>query len=54
MADPVILEIKAAPVLSAAHEAQLLSYPRMSGIRTGWLLNSHALRLKDGLRRVIA
>ena len=32
VADTVILEIKAVPALLPAHEAQLLTYPRMSGI----------------------
>ena len=51
--DAIIVEIKAVPALVAAHGAQLLTYLRMSGIRIGLLMNFHAPRLKDGLRRVI-
>ena len=53
VADLVILEIKALAALLPAHEAQLLTYLRMSGIPVGLLLNFHAVRLKDGLRRFV-
>ena len=49
----VILEIKAVTSLVPAHDAQILTYLRMSHIRIGLLMNFHALRLKDGLRRFI-
>jgi hypothetical protein len=32
---------------------QILTYLRMSGIRLGFLTNSHAAKLKDGLKRFI-
>jgi GxxExxY protein len=54
VADTVILEIKAVPALVPAHDTQLQTYLRMSGIPVGLLLNFHAIRLKDGLRRFIA
>jgi GxxExxY protein len=49
----VILEIKAVPALLPAHDAQLQTYLRMSGIPVGLPLNFHAVRLKDGLRRFV-
>jgi GxxExxY protein len=49
----VILEIKAVERLLPVHEAQLLTYLRMSGHRVGLLLNFNELRLKNGLRRFI-
>ena len=49
----IILEIKAVAALLPAHEAQILTYLRMSRIRIGLLINFHAPRLKDGLRRFI-
>jgi hypothetical protein len=33
--------------------AQLQTYLRMSGVPVGLLLNFHAVRLKDGLRRFV-
>jgi GxxExxY protein len=51
--ETVILEIKGVPALLPAHDMQLLTYLRMSGLPVGLLLNFHALRLKDGLRRFV-
>jgi GxxExxY protein len=49
----VILEIKAVASLLPAHEAQLLTYLRMSRISVGLLMNFHAKLLKDGLARLV-
>jgi GxxExxY protein len=35
------------------HDAQLLTYLRMTGSRVGLLVNFNMLRLKDGLRRLV-
>lgn len=51
--DHVILEIKTAERLIPIHEAQLLTYMKLSGIPTGLLLNFHAAVLKDGVRRMM-
>jgi GxxExxY protein len=49
----VIVEIKAVAYLLPAHDAQVLTYLRMSGLRLGLLFNFHARLLKDGLRRFV-
>jgi GxxExxY protein len=49
----VILEIEAVAGILPVHEAQLQTYLRMSGIRVGLILNFHASRLIDGLRRLV-
>jgi GxxExxY protein len=49
----ILLEIKAVAALLSTHDAQILTYLRMSRIRVGLLMNFHAPRLKDGLRRFI-
>jgi GxxExxY protein len=51
--DVILLEIKAVAALLPTHDAQILTYLRMSRIPIGLLMNFHALRLKDGLRRFI-
>lgn len=47
----LLLEIKAVHAIHPIHEAQLLTYLKVSGIRTGLLLNFNELRLIDGIRR---
>jgi GxxExxY protein len=49
----VIVEIKSVTAIVPAHESQLLTYLRMSGIRVGLLLNFDTSRLVDGLRRFV-
>lgn len=49
----IILEIKCVEKLAPIHEAQLLSYVRLSGVRIGLLLNIHELHLKDGIKRKV-
>jgi GxxExxY protein len=53
VANAIILEIKAVSVLIPAHDAQMLTYLRMSGLRAGFIMNFHAPRLKDGPRRFV-
>lgn len=49
----LILEIKSVENLAPVHEAQILTYLRLSGCRIGLLMNFNTLRLKDGLRRFV-
>jgi GxxExxY protein len=49
----IILEVKAVATLLPAHQTQLLTYLRMSGISVGLLMNFHAGLLKDGLLRLV-
>jgi len=54
VADRVILELKSVEQLSSVHEAQLLTYMRLSGIRIGFLINFNVALLKRGIvRRVL-
>jgi GxxExxY protein len=49
----VIVEVKAVEAIQRVHEAQLLSYLRLSGIRVGLLINFNVARLQQGIRRRI-
>jgi GxxExxY protein len=51
--DVVVVELKAISKLLPVHEAQLLSYLRLSGCRVGLLINFHSRRLKDGIKRML-
>ena len=53
VADTVVVEVKAVTKLIPLHNAQLLSYLRLSGHRVGLLINFHIPRLKDGIRRLL-
>jgi GxxExxY protein len=50
--ETVVLEIKSPERLLPIHEAQLLIYLRLSGIRTGLLINFGAAILREGIRRM--
>ena len=49
----VIVELKSVESLQPVHEAQLLTYMRVSGIDTGLLINFNVARLKDGIKRMV-
>ncbi|MHC4414162.1 MAG: GxxExxY protein [Planctomycetota bacterium] len=50
----VIIELKAVEKLRPVHEAQLMTYLRLSGKPVGLLINFNEVRLKDGIiRRVL-
>jgi GxxExxY protein len=53
VSDAVILELKCAERIEKIHEAQLLTYLRLSGKRVGLLLNFNAPVLTSGIRRRI-
>jgi GxxExxY protein len=48
----VIVEIKSVSSMGAIHEAQLLSYLRMSDCKVGLLINFNVKILKEGIRRM--
>jgi GxxExxY protein len=47
----VVVELKAVDALLPVHEAQLMTYLRLSGCRVGLLINWHVPVLKDGVKR---
>lgn len=49
----VILELKAAERLLPIHEAQLLTYMKLTNIGIGLLINFNVTRLKEGMRRFV-
>jgi GxxExxY protein len=47
----VLLEIKSADRILPVHQAQILSYLRLSRLPLGLLINFHCATLKEGVRR---
>ena len=52
--DLVVVEIKSVDILIPIHEAQVLTYLRLSGCRLGLLINFNVSILKDGgIKRIV-
>jgi GxxExxY protein len=51
--DTVVVELKAIEALAPIHQAQIISYLKLSGKPIGLLINFHSLRLKDGIKRFV-
>ena len=49
----VVIELKAVERLEAIHQAQLLSYLKLSGCKVGLLINFNVKVLKSGIRRLV-
>ena len=49
----IIVEVKAVDRLAPVHEAQVLTYLKLSGLHLGLLINFHVQLLKQGIRRYI-
>jgi len=49
----LIIEIKSVERLSPIHEAQLLTYLKLSGLKLGLLLNFNVPLLRDGIKRMV-
>ena len=51
--DLVVVEIKSIDGLSPVHQAQILSYLKLSGKSLGLLINFNVVHLKDGIKRFV-
>jgi GxxExxY protein len=49
-----VVEIKAVERLLPVHDAQLLTYLRLSGHTLGLLINFNVARIKDGISRFVS
>src|SRR5579863_5724721 len=49
----VVVEIKSVDAVSPVHQAQLLSYLKLSGKSLGLLINFNVVHLKDGIKRFV-
>src|SRR6266700_1311520 len=51
--DRVIVELKCAEKIAPIHEAQIISYLRLSKKSVGLLINFHVRHLRDGIKRFV-
>jgi GxxExxY protein len=49
----IIVELKAVENLMPIHEAQLLTYLKLSGLTLGLLINFNVAMLKQGIKRIV-
>jgi GxxExxY protein len=49
----IVLEIKSVAKLAPIHQAQLLTYLKISKLRLGLLMNFNTVLMTDGIKRVI-
>ncbi len=51
--DSLIIEVKAVNAMQPIYEAQILTYLKLTGIKTGLLINFNVPLLKDGIKRIV-
>ena len=49
----ILVELKSTESITSLHEAQLLTYLRLSGFKLGLLINFNVLRLNAGIKRFV-
>jgi GxxExxY protein len=49
----VIVELKSVEKMNPVYEAQLMTYPRLSNVRLGFLINFNVPHLKEGIKRMV-
>jgi GxxExxY protein len=49
----VIVEVKCVEAIHPVHQAQLLTYMRLSGIHVGLLINFYVARLRNGIKLMV-
>ncbi|MDE2820859.1 MAG: GxxExxY protein [Chloroflexota bacterium] len=49
----VIVELKSVQTLEQIHTAQVLTYLKLTNLRTGLLINFNVTVLKDGIKRIV-
>ncbi|HMO13432.1 MAG TPA: GxxExxY protein [Pirellulaceae bacterium] len=49
----LIVELKSVEEIRGIHEAQLLTYMKLAGVKTGLLINFNVTKLKDGIKRFV-
>ena|SRR5438552_4058858 len=49
----VVVEVKSVEAIHPVHEAQMLTYLRLSNLHTGLILNFNVALLKNGIKRTV-
>ena len=49
----LIVELKSVAEIKGIHEAQLLTYMKLAGVKIGLLMNFNVTKLRDGIKRFV-
>ncbi len=49
----LVVELKSVEEIKGIHEAQLLTYMKLAGVKIGLLMNFNVTKLKDGIKRFV-
>ena len=49
----LVVEVKCVKKIEPIHRAQLLTYLKLTGLRTGFIFNFHVPQLRDGIVRLV-
>jgi GxxExxY protein len=49
----IIIELKSVELLHPIHQAQLMTYLKLSGLSLGLLMNFNVTSMKDGIKRIV-
>ena len=49
----VLIEVKSVEVIAAAHQKQILTYLKLSGLKLGLLINFNESLIKNGITRIV-
>lgn len=49
----VVVELKVVKEIAPIHEAQLITYMKLTNCKVGLIINFNVLKLKDGIRRIV-
>ena len=49
----LIVELKGIEEIKGIHDAQLPTYMKLAGIKTGLMMNFNVIKLKDGIKRYV-
>jgi GxxExxY protein len=53
MESELIVELKSVDEIKGIHQAQLLTYMKLSGVKIGLLINFNVTTLKEGIKRFV-
>ena len=53
VSNAILVELKSVDKIAPIHEAQLLSYLKLSNLQVGLLMNFNVIHLKDGIKRMV-